>query len=283
MKEKALINSLIKSLSKISFLKSLWRMFLTDNCRYTISRVRVALSNDPMVLAPQYADDGLISAHISDFLKDSKFMSSYNIGKANGALTNHPGDIHYRAYIACWAANYALDLEGDFVECGVGKALLSKTIVNYLNFEKVPKRFYLLDTYEGIPVEQAKDKKEMANMATLNKSHFATSYYEEVKQAFIKYPNVELIKGRIPESFGNSKLEKVSYISIDMNNAFAEIAAIDYLWNKLVVGGVVVLDDYAYGPEFMEQKNAWDKFASDHKFTILTLPTGQGLIIKNKN
>ena len=65
-----------------------------------------------------------------------------------------------------------------------------------------------------------------------------------------------------------------------MNNATAEIAAIEYLWSKLVSGGVVVLDDYAYGPEFMNQKNAWDKFAELNRFEIPTLPTGQGLIIK---
>ena len=60
------------------------------------------------------------------------------------------------------------------------------------------------------------------------------------------------------------------------------MAAIEYLWEKLVIGGVVVLDDYDYGPEFMEQKYAWDKFAALKDFEILTLPTGQGLIIKNK-
>ena len=66
-----------------------------------------------------------------------------------------------------------------------------------------------------------------------------------------------------------------------MNNAAAEISAIEYLWGKLVRGGIVVLDDYAYGPEFMNQKTAWDQFASRNGFEILTLPTGQGLIVKS--
>lgn len=66
-----------------------------------------------------------------------------------------------------------------------------------------------------------------------------------------------------------------------MNNAKAEISAIEFLWDKLVLGGIIVLDDYAYGEEFREQKNAWDKFAAKKQFKILTLPTGQGLIIKS--
>lgn len=66
-----------------------------------------------------------------------------------------------------------------------------------------------------------------------------------------------------------------------MNNAKAEISAIEYLWDKLVSGGVVVLDDYAYGEDFRAQKEAWDRFSVDNGFEILSLPTGQGLIIKH--
>lgn len=262
--------------------KKIWRLLTSLKFRYYVSRIRMALSDTPMIPSPIYADDGLISQHISDFLTNPKFMDSYNLGKQGGALNMHPGDIHFRAYVACWAAKYATALDGDFVECGVGKALLSKTIVNYLDFEKLEKKLYLFDTFEGIPVAQAKDDKERDNMARLNQAHFSISYYEDVKRSFVKYPNVILVKGRIPESFASISLGRVSYISIDMNNAFAEMAAIEYLWEKLVIGGVVVLDDYAYGPEFMEQKYAWDKFAALKDFEILTMPTGQGLIIKNK-
>ena len=111
-------------------------------------------------------------------------------------------------------------------------------------------------------------------MAFLNRTHFASDYYERVKTTFSKYPNVSIIKGRVPESFDTVALEKVSYISIDMNNAAAEIAAIEYLWDHLVFGGVVVLDDYAYGSEFLTQKNAWDRFSASRGFDVLTLPTG---------
>jgi hypothetical protein len=234
-----------------------------------------------MIAKPTYADDGLISQHITAFIDDAKFMDAYALGRATGALAGHPGDIHFRAYVACWAAKYALSLEGDFVECGVGHGLLSRTICHYLEFDRSSKRLYLFDTFEGIPVEDAGDSMEMANMAFLNRTHFDSDYYERVKCTFAKYPNVFIVKGRVPASLNTITLEKVSYISIDMNNAAAEIAAIEYLWDRLVFGGVVVLDDYAYGPEFLRQKNAWDRFSASKGFDVLTLPTGQGLIIKN--
>lgn len=247
-----------------------------------MARVRLALKDDfPMIAKPTYADDGLISQHVTDFMGDAKFIEAYTLGCATGALARHPGDIHFRAYISCWAAKYALSLNGDFVECGVGKGLLSRTICHYLDFERSSKKLYLFDTFEGIPVNDAADHQEKLNMVFLNQTHFDTDYHESVCKTFEKYTNVVIVKGRIPSSLETIDLGKVAYISIDMNNAAAEIAAIEYLWDCLVFGGVVVLDDYAYGPEFLVQKNAWDKFAAEKGFDVLTLPTGQGLIIKN--
>ena len=117
-------------------------------------------------------------------------------------------------------------------------------------------------------------------MSSLNKIHFDSDYHKTVVNSFSEFPNVQVVQGKVPESLTPVKLEKISYISIDMNNATAEIAAINFLWEKLVVGGIIILDDYAYGEEFRAQKNAWDKFAITNVFAILTLPTGQGLIIK---
>lgn len=231
---------------------------------------------------PSYADDGLITEHLTEFLEDPKFIESYQLGEKTGALSQHPGDIHFRAYVACWAAKHASMLKGDFVECGVGKGLLSRTIVNYVDFNNIDKTFYLFDTFEGIPPDDSNDDTESKNIAFLNEAHFSYSYYEDVCRTFSDYKNVVISKGRIPEVFESVELTDVAYASIDMNNATGEMAAIEHLWSKLVIGGVVILDDYAYGPAFLKQKQAWDNFAKQTGFEILTLPTGQGLIIKNR-
>lgn len=263
----------------ISILKSVWRL-APVGFRTRLARVRLAWAGVPMFSTPTYADDGLISQHVVDFLKAPDFIKAYNEGKATRALKLHPGDIHFRAYIACWAGKHALSLEGDFVECGVGKGLLSKTIVSYLNFNNTNKKFYLFDTYEGIPVEDSQNSTEEKNMQHLNEIHFNNNYFEEVQDSFSNYANVELIQGRIPESFEGTNIENVSYLSIDMNNAKAEISTIEHFWDRIVPGGITLLDDYAYSEEFRAQKNAWDFFAKSKNIEILTLPTGQGLIIK---
>lgn len=64
-----------------------------------------------------------------------------------------------------------------------------------------------------------------------------------------------------------------------MNIVAPEIATIEHFWGRLVPGAVVVLDDYAWKAHEV-QKQAFDRFAADHQVEILTLPTGQGLLLK---
>jgi hypothetical protein len=72
-------------------------------------------------------------------------------------------------------------------------------------------------------------------------------------------------------------IERVAYLSIDMNLAYPERAALKQ--PKLSPGAMVVLDDYAW-VGMHEQKEAHDQFAASQGCEILTLPTGQGLLIK---
>jgi hypothetical protein len=103
--------------------------------------------------------------------------------------------------------------------------------------------------------------------------------YEFVVQAFKRYPNVNIVKGAVPEILPSVKVEKVAYLSIDMNCVQPEVAALEYYWPKLSPGGVVILDDYGFsGHE--AQKRAADRFADSVGCRVLTLPTGQGLLFK---
>lgn len=75
------------------------------------------------------------------------------------------------------------------------------------------------------------------------------------------------------------KNDKISFLSIDLNCAAPEIAAADFFWDKLVNGASIVLDDYGWAKHIV-QKHAFDDFARRRGVPILSLPTGQGLIIK---
>jgi hypothetical protein len=87
------------------------------------------------------------------------------------------------------------------------------------------------------------------------------------------------VRGRIPESLPTAAIDRVAYLALDLNVAAPEVAALEYFWDKLVPGAPVLLDDYGWA-QYRPQKEAMDAFAAAHGVEILTLPTGQGLILR---
>jgi O-methyltransferase len=209
------------------------------------------------------------------FNTDKKFINAYKIASSQDKIIN----ISYRAYICCWAAQKAMKLEGDFVECGVNKGILSRTVIEYIDFYNIKdKKFYLFDTYEGLVDSQQLHDIEKLKYDSMWK-HKYKDCFDEVKNYFKDFDNVELVKGIVPDSLSYVNIDKISYLSIDMNCAYPEIEAINFFWDKLVSGAVVILDDYGW-ISCEPQKIAFDKFAEEKNISILTLPTGQGMIIK---
>ena len=216
-----------------------------------------------------YMEDGLITRHTADFLKDERFVSAYAKGKATRSWNN--SNPRWRVYTACWAAAQAANLPGDFVECGVNRGGMALTIMEYLNFNSLGKRFFLLDTFSGFP--------EGSQVASPNRGQYSDCY-DEVVKTFARYPGARIIRGPVPDTLSSIDSEKISYLSIDMNCAEPEIAAARRLWPRLVPGAVLLLDDYGGGPAYQRQKQGFDALAEELGFRILTLATGQGLVVK---
>ncbi|MBL0182763.1 MAG: class I SAM-dependent methyltransferase [Chitinophagaceae bacterium] len=148
----------------------------------------------------------------------------------------------------------------------------------YLGFKNINKTFYLLDTFEGLDETLLTDAEKAAG----KKEYFEAAYsdcFDQVQKTFSSEPNVKLIKGSVPGTLLQVPSQKVAFLSIDMNNVNPEIAAMDYFWDKLSKGGIIVLDDYAY-MTYDFQYEAHNNWAKQKGIKILSLPTGQGLIIK---
>ena len=226
-----------------------------------------------------YCSDGLISIHSVDWMYDPKFAEAYRLAEKAGSFTSKAGLVNkvmYRVYILCWAANQAKHLEGDFIECGVSWGACSRAITHYVDFNKLSKEFYLLDTYSGFP-EDSITKQEL-DMGITGFEY--EECYDEVSRTFKDFSNVKLIRGRVPDTLPLVYSEKIAFLHIDMNCVKPEIAAGEFFWDKLVKGAFVILDDYGFYMH-VHQRKAWDVFAEKRNVKILTLPTGQGLLIKN--
>ena len=226
-----------------------------------------------------YSADGFATTHNATFLGDPRFRAAYGAGVDSGHRICAPKDLHieWRVYVCCWAAEHALRLQGDFVECGVSTGIVSRAVTRYVDFGACDRKFWLIDTYEGIPLEQASPSERKLAQSKNERHYFDCS--AEVRTHFASMANVVVVKGRVPDVLSSLAIDRVAYLHIDMNIAAPEVAAAEHFWDRLVCGAVVVLDDYG-SLAHVEQKAALDEFARARGVGILTLPTGQGLLIR---
>ena len=233
---------------------------------------------------PSYEADNLaVWQRNMAFLAEERFRRAYRRGVETGPAYDFFGDgnpdpqIEWRIHIACWAAQHAAKLPGDFVECGVNTGLASLAICDYIDFNATGKRFWLFDTFCGIPPEQIGPAEQARNRAADNAWY--PECFDRVQASFARYPGARLVRGKVPDTLASVTIDQVAYLHIDMNIAYPERAAIEHFWPKLVHGALVLLDDYGW-LNYEEQKLTLDEFAAMQGTMIATLPTGQGLMIK---
>ncbi|MDA0652767.1 MAG: class I SAM-dependent methyltransferase [Proteobacteria bacterium] len=161
-----------------------------------------------------------------------------------------------------------MGLDGDMVEAACYKGISARIIADYVDLKNSDKTFYIYDLFEHDDT-----------MVHHSLPELGVGLFEQVKARFDDLPNVIVTKGFIPQILDEVAPEKIAFLHIDMNNAEAEIAALEYLWDRIVPGASIVLDDYGW-LAYRAQKLAEDPFFAARGYQVLELPTGQGLVIK---
>ena len=175
-------------------------------------------------------------------------------------------DIRWRIHTILWAALHSSKLEGDFVDCGGGFGFFMSSIYSYLNFESLNKKYYMLDSFQGTHPNHG-----------INHFSRLGDWYEDVLKNHGNKKNLKIIKGYIPETLNQIDSNKISFLSIDLNSASPEIDCLNMLWDRIVNNGLIIFDDYGFSND---QRNAHNDFAKSKGLSIMSSPTGQGILIK---
>lgn len=207
------------------------------------------------------------------FQNDQKFLESFY-----GSVTNdQERSLIWRLHTLAWAAKNALNVEGDFVECGVFKGFCSEVLLKYLDFMHLPRQAYLYDTFAGLPEKTSTEQERRDWDYT---QYDSEAVYTGVQNKFSGYSNVNIIRGIVPDSFEIAVPEKIAFLHIDMNSEKAEMLALEHLFDKVVPGGMIVLDDFGWTCN-VNQMKAELAFMNERGHTVLEIPTGQGVVIKH--
>ncbi len=212
-----------------------------------------------------FADNLLTIGRALSFLEDKPFVAALR------ACAREDRDlvIAWRTHILTWAAKNCLAVPGDFVECGTYRGYSAEVICRYVQQHKAGKRFVLYDLF---------DPGDGGGVGHRLPSH-GNALFAEVVARFQPHPGVLVVRGKVPDALPETAPERISFLHLDMNNAAAEAAALDALFDRISDGGMIVLDDYGWS-YYSEQRVVADRFAAAHGQLIVELPTGQGMLIK---
>ena len=222
------------------------------------STISVNKENSPVFAA----DNMILIGKIQGFLKEEKFAKL-----ANKYFNNDPlhSSIIWRIHILSSAINSCKHLEGDFVEFGCYDAKVAEFLIEYNNLSDLNKNFFLYDVFDNPPTERG--------------LLHSPKLYENVKKRMSKYNFVQIIPGLLPKTFKDNMPEKIAFAHLDLNSAETEISLLDMFFEKVVSGGVIILDDYGtmgYEEQYSEEKN----FFNNLGYSVFEFPTGSGMVIK---
>lgn len=211
-----------------------------------------------------FGDNMFVWGRNNSALEDNAFLSSWQ----GNALHAADHAIAWRRYILCCAAYHCLYLEGDFVECGTLFGTGIKTVIDYIGKDNFDRQFYGYDTFDTNPVEGHSFGGQEEGL------------FEQVKLRFTEYPQVKLVMGLLPQSLEGNSPEKIAYLHIDLNHADYEIAVLEALFERVVPGGIIIMDDYEWSGVYRRQKILESQWFDQRGYRVFPLPTGQGLILK---
>jgi O-methyltransferase len=218
------------------------------------------------------------------FLDDPRFAAAFQQihGSQKYDQYDAPQSVAWRLHTLVWAAECALALPGDFVECGVFRGNYSWVVAEVTDFATQPKTFYLYDTFAGFAPAYSSPADFPGNpqfFDVVQKEYQDPANYAEVVRKFSRYSNVRIVRGVLPDILSEDAPDKIAFLHIDLNSPAAEIGTLEILFDHVVPGGIIVFDDYGVYL-FRKQKEAEDAFMAARGYTILELPTGQGLVVK---
>jgi O-methyltransferase len=164
-----------------------------------------------------------------------------------------------------------LGLPGDIVECGVwnGGSAAMMGVASAEGQYARPRVMWLFDSFQGLPCPTERDGD------LERKSYFADWNIgdpEKVKQIFGKLglglENVRIVPGWFEVTLTTVPMQTIAVLHIDADWYDSVKTVLEVLYDKVVPGGFIILDDYGYWKGCTQ---AWHDFLSEHEIENVSI------------
>lgn len=174
-------------------------------------------------------------------------------------------------------ARHALGQPGAFVECGVaygGSAVMLQAVLD----AKEQREFHLFDSYEGIPLAGPNDSSQpgMSKLMAsrdlpieqrLKSSGISCSSVDQVKGHFAEWhlpiDHVHFHKGWFQHTLPKNDLGPIALLHLDGDLYESTLCCLEWLYRKVVPGGIVLVDDWALSGSRRAVMDFFDKNKAD--------------------
>lgn len=140
------------------------------------------------------------------------------------------------------------NIEGDLIETGVwkgGATIFMKAILK--TYGDTKRRVFVADSFEGLPPPDERYPADRGD--THHTIDVLRVSKEDVEKNFKKYDllddNVVFIKGFFEQSLPAAPIDKLSILRLDGDMYSSTIQVLEILYDKLSIGGYLIIDDYA--------------------------------------
>lgn len=157
-------------------------------------------------------------------------------------------------------------VQGDFVECGSWNGG-SGAIISSLAVNKV----WLFDSWEGMPEASSEDIK-IKSKKVIGEKGMALSSFDKANHLLFRKlrlnpDDISLVKGWFENTIPTlkDKIEKISLLHLDCDWYESVKFCLENLYDKVVDGGYVVIDDYG---SWSGSKKAVDEFLRERELRV---------------
>jgi O-methyltransferase len=105
---------------------------------------------------------------------------------------------------------------------------------------------------------------------------FGDTSADEVLELLSPWQNrIEIREGDVFRTLEETETGPLSFVHMDLNASAPTVRALDYCYQRLVSGALVVFDDYGQSKYKDQRRGAIDHFLADRPEGVVVLPTGQ--------
>ena len=214
--------------------------------------------------------------------KDTRLYSEALTAVGGLDTDNIYKQLRYKNLISMIKFAISQGLEGDFAECGVWRGHSAYIMASLLAEKDVEKTIHIFDSFEGLSDRKKEDESRFdlsSEKQEVEKESFACDL-RTVQTNLKKFGNIKYYPGWIPDKFSEVSGQNFSLVHIDVDLYEPIRDSLKFFYERLVTGGIIVLDDVGM-TQFQGAERAFNEFVASNPVSFYYItPAGAALIIK---